>query len=383
MSETPKSIVVIGAGIAGVASALFLQRDGHTVTILDPRGVGEGASFGNAGTIAPTSCVPTARPDTMKRVPKMLLDPAGPFNIRWSYLPKLAPWLIDLIRNSSPEKILANAKAKTALLEHAMAAYNELIADAQSEDMIVRNGILQVFETDQGLKGMERDHALIKECGHKIEFLPGEEIRQMEPAFSQKFKHAVYIENHATIKHPGDLTKKFAAHLEAKGGAFLQEQVTGLTKAGAAWSVITDKGSHSADRVIVAAGAWSREIARMLGRRMLLETERGYHVMLPQPDPTLRRPVFLGDQSVFLVPMTHGLRVTSGVEFGGLQLPPDYRRIRNMVPFAKRVMPQVEEREMSMKVSLGLNQRVPTVRFAVCASSSGTPPYSAIGESSS
>ena len=132
MSETPKSIVVIGAGIAGVASALFLQRDGHTVTILDPRGVGEGASFGNAGTIAPTSCVPTARPDTMKRVPKMLLDPAGPFNIRWSYLPKLAPWLIDLIRNSSPEKILANAKAKTALLEHAMAAYNELIADAQS-----------------------------------------------------------------------------------------------------------------------------------------------------------------------------------------------------------------------------------------------------------
>ena len=197
MSESPKSIVVIGAGIAGVASALFLQRDGHTVTILDPRGVGEGASFGNAGTIAPTSCVPTARPDTMKRVPKMLLDPAGSFNIRWSYLPKLAPWLIDLIRNSSPEKILANAKAKTALLEHAMAAYDELIADAQAEDMIVRNGILQVFETDQGLKGMERDHALMQECGHKIEFLPGEEIRQMEPAFSQKFKQAVYIENHA------------------------------------------------------------------------------------------------------------------------------------------------------------------------------------------
>ncbi|MEC8165958.1 MAG: FAD-binding oxidoreductase, partial [Pseudomonadota bacterium] len=109
-----------------------------------------------------------------------------------------------------------------------------------------------------------------------------------------------------------------------------------------------------------AAGAWSREIARMLGRRMLLETERGYHVMLPQPDPTLRRPVFLGDQSVFLVPMTHGLRVTSGVEFGGLQLPPDYRRIRNMVPFAKRVMPQVEEREMS--IWMGFRPSTPDTR---------------------
>ena len=298
MSETPKSIIVIGAGIAGVASALFLPRDGHTVTILDPRGVGEGASFGNAGTIAPTSCVPTARPDTMKRVPKMLLDPAGSINIRWSYLPKLAPWLIDLIRNSSPEKILANAKAKTALLEHAMAAYNELIADAQSEDMIVRNGILQVFETDQGLKGMERDHALIKECGHKIEFLPGEEIRQMEPAFSQKFKHAVYIENHATIKHPGDLTKKFAAHFEAKGGAFLQEQVTGLTKAGAAWSVITDKETtapprHCCCRCLV-AGVPRCSVAACCW------IPSGAIVMLPQPNPALRRPVLLGDQSVFL-----------------------------------------------------------------------------------
>ena len=360
MSETPKSIVVIGAGIAGVASALFLQQDGHAVKILDPRGIGEGASFGNAGTIALTSCVPTARPDTMKRIPKMLLDPAGPFNIRWSYLPKLTPWLIELIRNSSQDKILANAKAKTTLLEHAMAAYNELIADAQTEDMIVRNGILQVFETDQGLRGMERDHALMQECGHKIEFLPVEEIRQMEPALAQKFKHAVYIENHATIKHPGHLIKKFSAHFEAKGGAFLKEQVTGLKREEAAWSVMTDKGSHTAERVIVAAGAWSREIARMIGCRMLLDTERGYHVMLPQPEPTLRRPVLLGDHSVFLVPMAHGLRVTSGIEFGGLELPPDYRRIRNMVPFAKRVLPQLEEREMS--IWMGFRPSTPDTR---------------------
>ena len=360
MSETRESIIVIGAGIVGVASGLFLQRDGYTVTILDPRGVGEGASFGNAGTIAPTSCVPTARPDTIKRLPKMLLDPAGPINVRWSYLPQLAPWLVDLIRNSTSEKILANARAKSALLEHAMAAYNELIAEVDTEDLIVRNGILQVFETDQGLKSMARDHALMQECGHKIEFLPGEEIRQMEPAFSQKFKHAVYIENHATIRHPGQLTKRFAAHFETKGGSFFKEQVTDLKFEDSVWTVVTDKGKHSAGRVIVAAGAWSREIARMLGRKMLLDTERGYHLMLPQPEPTLRRPVLLGDNSVFLVPMLDGLRVTSGVEFGGLELPPDYRRIRNMVPLAKKAMPQVEQHEMS--IWMGFRPSTPDTR---------------------
>lgn len=364
MSETPstdpKSIVVIGAGIVGIASALFLQRDGHKVTVLDPRGIGEAASFGNAGTIATTSCVPTARPDILKRVPKMLMDPTGPLSIRWSYLPRLAPWLIDLVRNSTPERILANAQAKTALLNHAMAAYNELIAESDAEDMVVRNGILQLYETDASFNASARERALMQACGHKLDILPGEEIRQMEPALATGFKHAVYLENHATIKHPGDLTKRFAALFDSKGGVFAREQVTGLSKQGSAWAVSTDKGSHVADRVVVAAGAWSREVARMLGIRMLLDTERGYHVMVPQPDPALKRPVLLGDHSVFLVPMAHGMRVTSGVELGGLELPPDYRRIRAMVPFAKRVLPHLDETEMS--VWMGFRPSTPDTR---------------------
>ena len=346
-SSEPKSIVVIGAGIVGIGAALYLQRDGHKVTVLDPRGVGEAASFGNAGTIALTSCVPTARPDILRRVPKMLMDPTGPLSIRWSYLPQLTPWLIDLIRNSTAEKIRANAQAKTDLLNLALAPYNELIAEAEAESMVYRNGILQVYESDVSFNNSARERELMQACGHKIDILPGEEIRQMEPAFGIDFKHAVYIENHAMIRHPGDLTKRFAGLFEQKGGTFQQEQVTGLGKDGATWSVSTDKGSHAADRVIVAAGAWSRQIARMLGKRMLLDAERGYHVMLPQPEPTLRRPVLLGDHSVFLLPMEHGLRVTSGVEFGGVELPPDYRRIRAMIPFAKRVLPQLDPREMS------------------------------------
>ena len=346
-SSAPLDIVVIGAGIAGVASALYLQRDNHRVTVLDPRGVGEGASFGNAGTIAPTSCVPTARPDILMRVPKMLLDPTGPLKIRWSYLPRLTPWLIDLVRNSTTDRILANAQAKTALLNRAVEAYNELIAESDTEDLIVRNGILQVFETDQAFQSMLRERELQEACGHTVEVLPGEAVRQMEPAFTSNFKHAVYLENHATIRSPGDLTKRFAALFESKGGTFHQQAVSGINREGARWRVVTNAGEYLADRVVVAAGAWSREIASMLGVRMLLDTERGYHVMVPQPEPALSRPVLLGDHSVFLVPMSDGMRVTSGVEFGGLELPPDYRRIRAMVPFAKKVLPQLEEREIS------------------------------------
>ena len=347
ISVVPRDVVVIGAGIAGIGAAMFLQRDGHRVTVLDPRGVGEAASFGNAGTIALTSCVPTARPDMLKRVPKMLLNPSGPLSIRWSYLPRLAPWLIELLRNSTPDRILANAQAKTALLDRALAPYDELILDAAAESMVVRNGILQVYESDAAFRNAERERELMRQCGHKLDILPGEEIRQMEPALAPGFRHAVYIPNHVAIRHPGELVKRFAARFRARGGVILQERVTGLAEGNGGWTVTTDQGRHETDLVVVAAGVWSREIARMIGLRLLLDTERGYHLMLPQPEPGLRRPVLFGDHSVFMVPMSHGLRLTSGVELGGTELAPDYRRIRNMVPLAQRALPQLQGRELS------------------------------------
>lgn len=359
-SGAPKDIVVIGAGIVGIGAAMFLQRDGHRVTVLDPRGVGEAASFGNAGTIALTSCVPTARPDMLKRVPKMLLDPSGPLSIRWSYLPRLAPWLIELLANSTPERVLANARAKTALLDRALAPYDDLIAESGAEDLIDRAGILQVYESDAAFRNAGRERELMRACGHAFDILPGEAVRQMEPALASRFRHAVHIPSHVAIRHPGDLVKRFAARFAARGGTILTEKVTGLTRSGAAWAVATDRTAHAADRVVVAAGVWAREIARGLGLRLLLDAERGYHLMLPQPDPGLRRPVLFGDHSVFMVPMSHGLRLTSGVELGGIDLAPDYRRIRRMVPLAQLALPQLQGRELS--AWMGLRPSTPDTR---------------------
>ena len=178
-TETPpKSAIVIGAGIAGVSTALYLQRDGHAVTLLDPEPPGTMTSFGNAGLIATYATIPTATPDILMRVPKMLMDPAGALSLRWSYLPQLTPWLIDLIRNSTAEKIRANAQAKTDLLNLALAPYNELIAEAEAESMVSRNGILQVYESDVSFNNSARERELMQACGHKIDILPGEEIRE-------------------------------------------------------------------------------------------------------------------------------------------------------------------------------------------------------------
>src|ERR1700752_3761200 len=119
-SPTPRHVAVIGAGIVGVSAALYLQRDGHRVTLIDKDGPGEGASKGNASVIAAESCVPVATPGILTRVPGMLLDPLGPLALRWGYLPKRAPWLWQFIRASSPARVEEISIALRALTSRSL-----------------------------------------------------------------------------------------------------------------------------------------------------------------------------------------------------------------------------------------------------------------------
>jgi D-amino-acid dehydrogenase len=100
-------VAVIGAGIVGMSAASYLQQDGHEVFVIEPKEPGEGASFGNAGCINPSSVVPMAMPGVLRNVPRWLSDPLGPLSIRWSYLPALMPWLIRFVRASQPERVKA------------------------------------------------------------------------------------------------------------------------------------------------------------------------------------------------------------------------------------------------------------------------------------
>ncbi|MDP6389703.1 MAG: FAD-dependent oxidoreductase, partial [Alphaproteobacteria bacterium] len=335
-----KRIVVIGAGIAGVSAALYLQRDGHQVTVLDPRDPGTAASFGNAGVIARYGCVPTATPDMLARVPKLLMNPYGPLAIRWSYLPRLAPWLLQLIRNAAPQRILANARSKSALLDLAWDAYLVLIEEAGAGDLIHHGGMIRVYETDEGFRRAQREIDLMRQCGRKVDILTADEIRDLEPALAPIFRHGLYFSDSHNIRNPGRLVEMFSRRFTTGQGAVVKQAVTGLARnAEGDWRVATDGEGFEADAIVVAAGAWSARIAKMIGVRVLLDTERGYHVMLPHPDETLGRSVHFAEPTCMITPMEGGLRLTTGVELAGVDAPPDYTRVRRMIPIAKRLIP--------------------------------------------
>ena len=346
--SAPKSVAVIGAGIVGVSAALFLQRDGHRVTLIDREGPAAGTSFGNAGGVVTTSCAPLALPGMLRRVPRMLLDPLGPLVVRWRYLPWIAPWLVRFVLASRPARVERIADALAALNRQVEAPWRALAQQAGVAELLHPVGWLEVYETDAGFAATQSERDLMARRGLHFDVLDADELRQLEPGLAPIFKHGFFQSEGLFVADPGYVVRALAGDFVARGGHLQTEEVTGFRLDARPYRLMTAGGETiEADAVVLAAGAWSRGLAKQLGARVPLDTERGYHLMLPPAEPGLSRPSIHGERGFALSPMQDGIRLCSQVEFAGLKAPPDFRRVRGLLPAAKRMLPGLVAEERS------------------------------------
>ncbi len=343
----PFDIIVAGAGVVGMATALYLQKDGHRVTVIDPRDPGMATSFGNAGGVVTAGNAPLVTGQTLKKVPGMLLDPENALRISWRYLPQLAPWLLRLALSARAERVEAASKALASLNALAEPAWWELSRLSGVEDLLKPRGWLKVFGTKAGFDDNAAEREMLARRGAKVDVLNRDELRQLEPNMAPIFHGAVFFPDCLALVNPFRAVDGFAAEFQRRGGVILKETVTAIEPGTDACQVVSDSGSRSADRVVLAAGAWSKGFARQLGLKPPLETERGYHLMLPAPEKNLNRPVLNMDKSFCLCPMETGVRLTSGDELAGLAAPPDYTPIRRILPLAKNMLPSLDLDEQS------------------------------------
>lgn len=333
-------IGIIGAGVVGLSCAFHLQRLGYRVAILDPRDAGEGASLGNAGIIAISEVFPVARPGTIRRVPRMLLDPTGPLVIRWRYAPALVLWLAEFLAASRPAEVRRISSALASLLAPAMAAWRDIAGSCGAESLLVVSGWLRLMSTQRDVRVAERDARLQRELGVRVEILDRAAACDLEPALAPKFAGAAFFPDAGNLTTPLGMMRILARHLVQCGATIEKREVRQIEIADGNAVVVDTSGARTAyDDIIIAAGAWSRRLVRTLGLDVRLDTERGYHVMLATPSPTLRRPVSVPAPGYSLVQMEDGIRLTTGVEFAGLTAPADFRRIHRMIAHAQTTLP--------------------------------------------
>lgn len=338
----PRRIVVIGAGIVGVCAALWLQRDGHRVMLLDRKGPGEGASYGNASVYAIESVLPVALPGIVGRVPGMLADPLGPLAIRWGYLPRLMPWLLRFVAASRPARVEAITRDLAALLDGCLADYEPLLAEAGLSETVVRRGWIGAYLDPAKLEGGRAAAASQRAHGVDVEELSVEALRQMEPALSHSLAGGFYYPGVAHSLDPYRTVTGLAESFVAGGGEMCRQEVRRLVADGAGVTAVeTDQGRHDCDGVVVAAGAWSRRLAVEAGCAVPLDTERGYHLTIPQPGITLSRPVYSTEFGMACTPIAEGLRLGGTVELGGLEAPPNWRRAEVLAERGRQLFPEL------------------------------------------
>ncbi|MGE3988112.1 NAD(P)/FAD-dependent oxidoreductase [Pseudorhodoplanes sp.] len=335
-----RHVAIVGAGVVGACTALMLQRYGHAVTIIDPNPPGEGASYGNAGCFNGSSIVPMAMPGIWKDVPRWLVDPMGPLSVRWSYLPKIAPWLVRFLQSGTPKKVAAQAAALRGLLEPTVELMTSLAKEAGADDLVRHEGHVYVYRSEEGFRKDQGGWALRQANGVKLQMLDQAALRDFDPALSPNFVRGVFIEENGHTTNPSKLVKRLVEQAVRNGGSFLQASATCIVLDGDnVRAVQTSSGEVAADCVVIAAGAHSKMLAEQMGDRVMLDTERGYHLMIRDPEVKPRVPTTEAEGKFVVNAMEEGLRFAGTVELGGLDLPPDWRRARMLLDQARLMLP--------------------------------------------
>ena len=340
MAASPPPVIVIGAGIVGACVASWLQRDGREVMLIDPEEPGAGASSGNGGMLSGSSIVPVAMPGVAAKVPGWLMDAEGPLTIRWKYLPQMLPWLWRFIRSATPEKVEAQARALRALLVGSLDNYAPIVRDAGAERLVHRQGTLYLYASEASWRNDARNTDLRRRNGVEIEDLVGAALREREPDLGPAFTHARLVRANGHVSDPRALVQVLVSYAVARGARVLRERVVGFEENGArVGAVLTAQARRPASHVVLACGAWSKPLAKKLGDAVPLDTERGYHINIAQPEKGPRTPTLYVDGNFGATPMNGGLRFTGTVELAGLAAPPDWRRADLLLRQGRRLYP--------------------------------------------
>jgi D-amino-acid dehydrogenase len=334
-------IAIVGAGIIGLAVAFRLAAAGRAVVVVDPNDPGSGASYGNAGAIAPYGCAPIGNPDVLRNLPHLLLGSESPFAMRLAALPDLLPWLLRFLWQSTPTRARHNGRALQSLLKEAAQAWHDLAAQAEVSDLIRNEGCLYIFRDKAPAKNGDWAARLRDELGVRQQWLTSDDVARLEPALPRAAGGLLFPDG-AHFVDPPELTRRLAQAVRSRGASFQRARVERLEpQVSGTFRLCCGDLAIEAHQVVLAAGAWSRDLAQQLGDEIPLDTERGYHLEYTMDVCPITRPVSPIELGFYITPMAGRLRVAGTVELGGLSAPLNPRRTAFLERGVRQLFPDL------------------------------------------
>lgn len=337
-----RHIAVLGGGIVGCTTAHELRRAGHRVTLIERDMPGMGCSFGHASLIQGASVVPIAGPGTLRAVPRMLLDPDQPLVLRWRHLPSLTPYLARFIAESSPARVLANSRALATIVPRVHEYWKPVIEAVGAGDLVTASGELHVYASERAFEAARPAHDMRRARGVEALVVRDGELRALEPSLGPGITRGVFLPAAHLVADPGDLTQRLVAAFVRAGGQVVTASISGLDAGPDGITVRLGSGRLHADAAVIALGAFSGPLMRSLGCPVPLNSERGYHLMLPDPGVRPSRTLISGDWRFGISPLSGGVRLAGTAEMTRIGARPDMRRAERLLPLARRLLPDLD-----------------------------------------
>ncbi|TPL93403.1 FAD-binding oxidoreductase [Mesorhizobium sp. B2-3-12] len=336
-------IAIIGGGIIGICAAAFLAEAGLDVTVFDRTGICEETSSGNAAAFAFSDVLPLAHKGMIRQLPKWLADPLGPLSIPPAYLPKLLPWLIRFWRAGAPGKYEASLTAQAGMMKLAEAEWMDLLDRSGTRPMLREDGSLELYESEAEFRASLSGWAARERFGIGFRHVEGEALAGLQPGLSPRFVKGTFVPGWKTVADPKLLGKAVWAYAQSRGARFEIARVERVA-ANQEGAVLTlaDGSTRQARQLVIAAGAWSHLLARQLGDRIPLETERGYNTTLPKSAFDVKRQLIFSGHGFVITPLETGLRVGGAVELGGIDRPPNFDRSKALLQKARKFLPGLD-----------------------------------------
>jgi len=339
-------VAIIGGGVIGVCSAYYLAQKGLKVLLIEKGEIASGCSSGNGGLIVPSHAVPLASPGTLGNGLRWLLDSESPFYIKPRLDMDLVNWLIRFTLASRHGPMMRAIPVMRDLLLESRTLFDEL-SQMGFDFGFEGNGSLQVFLTENGLKGGVEEARLLEKFDIPIQLMNTSEVCNLEPALLPGVVGGVYYPRDAHID-----PLRFVTGLAEKARELGAEILTGTevlafeTSNGRILRIKTTHGEFHPQKVILAAGSWSPEIARTLKLSVPIQAAKGYSITFEKPVISPKISLLFGEAGAVVNPLGDTLRLAGTLELAGMDFSVNMRRVAAIRKGAERYLPGLDQAQI-------------------------------------